>query len=264
MSFEELKARQAQAWGSGPFEKIAETSSVPYDDLVGSLSPQQGERWLDVACGTGVVAFRAARAGADVTGVDFAPELVETAKRLAGEEGLQLELEVGDAEDLPYDDASFDVTSSSFGVMFAPDQPRAADELARVTRPGGRLGLNTWRPDSGVGRMFQTLAPFMPTPAEGAGNPLDWGREEHVRNLLGKAFELEFHEGDAVLEADSGEEVWQLFSTAFGPVKTMAESFDDERREELHRTFVDFYESSRTNGGIRMERRYLVTTGTRR
>ncbi len=264
MSFDELKARQAQVWGSAPFEKIAETSSVPYDDLIGTLSPQQGERWLDVACGTGAVAFRAARAGAEVTGVDFAPELVETAKRLAGEEGLQLELEVGDAENLPYDDASFDVTSSSFGVMFAPDQARAAGELARVTRPGGRLGLNTWRPDSGVGRFFQVTAAFMPEPPEGVGKPLDWGREEHVRQLLGDAFELEFHEGDAALEAESGEEVWELFSTSFGPVKTLAGSLDEERREELRRAIIDFHEEARVDGGIAMERLYLVTIGARR
>ncbi|MDQ2911414.1 MAG: methyltransferase domain-containing protein [Actinomycetota bacterium] len=264
MGFAELKARQAQVWGSAPFEKIAETSPVAYDDLVKSLSPQGGERWLDVACGTGAIAFRAARAGAEVTGVDFAPELVETAKRLAGEEGLRLDLEVGDAENLPYGDASFDVVSSSFGVMFAPDQPRAAGELARVTRPGGRLGLNTWRPDGGVGRFFQVVSGFAPPPPEGAGRPLDWGREEHVRQLLGDAFELEFQEGDAVLEAESGEEVWELFSTAFGPVKTLAESLEGERREEFRRAIVDFHEGARANGGIRMERRYLVTTGMRR
>lgn len=250
--------------GNGPFERIAETSSVPYDDLVGALEPQAGERWLDVACGTGAVAFRAARAGANVTGIDLAPALIETAKRLAADEGLELRLEVGDAENLPYEDDSFDVVSSSFGVMFCPDERRAAAELARVCRPGGRLGLNTSRAESGVGRMFRTLAPYQPPPPEGAASPLDWGREEHLRELLDDAYELEFHEGDAVLQADSGEEVWELFSTSFGPVKTLWETLESPRRDEFRQAFIEFHEGFRRNGGIRMQRLYLVTLGRRR
>lgn len=264
MAFEELKKRQSFVWGNGPFEKIAETSSVPYDDLVGSLRPQAGERWLDVACGTGAIAFRAAQTGADVTGIDLAPALIETAERLAAGEGVEVRFQVGDAENLPYEDASFDVVSSSFGVMFCPDERRAAAELARVCRPGGRLGLNTWRPESGVGRMFRTLAPFQPPPPEGAASPLDWGREEHVRELLGDAFELEFHQGDSLLEGESGEEIWELFSTSFGPVKTTWETLESPRREEFRRAFVDFQEGFRQNGGIRVERLYLVTLGRRR
>ena len=263
-AFEELKQRQSYVWGNGGFVKIEELSSVPYDDLVATLDPQPGERWLDVACGTGAIAFRAARAGARVTGVDLAPALVETARRRAEEEGLEVELEVGDAEALPYEDGAFDVVSSSFGVMFAPDQRRAAAELARVCRPGGRLGLNTWREESGVGQMFRTFAPFQPPLPEGAGMPLDWGREDHVRDLLGDAFELDFHEGDARLEAESGEAVWQLFSTEFGPTKTLAESLDPERREEFHRAFVDVHERHRRDGRIDMERLYLLTRGVRR
>jgi SAM-dependent methyltransferase len=263
-AFEELKRRQSSMWGSGGFVKIADLSSVPYDDLVATLAPQPGERWLDVACGTGAVTFRAARAGARVTGIDLAPALVETARRLAEEEGVEVELEVGDAEALPYEDASFDVVSSSFGVMFAPDQRRAAAELARVCRPGGRLGLNTWRAHSGVGEMFRTSAAFQPPLPEGAGAPLDWGDEEHVRDLLGEWFELDFHEGDARLEAQSGEEMWQLFSTEFGPTKTLVESLDPERREEYRRAFVDLHERHRRDGRIDMERLYLVTRGVRR
>jgi ubiquinone/menaquinone biosynthesis C-methylase UbiE len=264
MAFEQLKERQAQMWGNGNFEKISETGTAAYDDLVGSLAPSAGERWLDVACGTGAVAFRAARAGADVTGIDFAPALVETAKRIADEEELDVALQVGDAENLPFEDGSFDVVSSSFGVMFCPDERRSADELARVAKSGGRLGLLTWVPESGVGRLFATLLPFQPPPPDGVARPLDWGREEHVRVLLGDAFELDFHEGDMPLEAESGEEVWELFSTSFGPVKTLWEMLESPRREELRQAFIDFHEGFRQDGGIDMERKYLVTVGTRR
>jgi len=264
VAFEELKQRQAVMWGNGPFERISETGTVAYEDLVGRLAPDSGERWLDVACGTGAVAFRAARRGAVVTGIDLAPALVERAQELAAEEGLDVALEVGDCEQLPYGNADFEIVSSSFGVMFAPDQERAAHELGRVCRPGGRLGLTTWRPGGGVGRMFKTLQQFQPPPPEGVGSPLAWGEKEHVQELLGKDFDLEFFEGDMPLEAESGEEVWQLFSTSFGPVKTLNEALEGDRREAYERAFVDFHESFRTDGGIHMPREYLVTIGHRR
>jgi SAM-dependent methyltransferase len=264
VAFEELKERQAAMWGNGPFERISETSAVAHDDVVDRLAPEPGERWLDVACGTGGVAFRAARRGADVTGVDLAPALAERARELAAEQGLEVRVDVGDCEQLPYGNADFDVVSSSFGVMFAPDHKRAAHELGRVCRPGGRLGLVTWRPDGGVGRMLETLQPFQPPPPEGAGSPLAWGEEDYVEQLLGPEFELEFSQGDVPLEAESGQQVWELFSTSFGPVKTLNETLAGERRDSFERAFVDFHESFRTNGGIRVPREYLLTIGRRR
>jgi SAM-dependent methyltransferase len=264
VAFEELKQRQAVMWGNGPFERISETGAAAHEDLVDRLAPETGERWLDVACGTGAVAFRAAKRGADVTGVDLAPALVERARELAAEQGLDVQLDVGDCEELPYGNADFDIVSSSFGVMFAPDQQRAAHELGRVCRPVGRIGLVTWRPDGGVGRMFKTLQPFQPPPPEGVGAPLAWGEEEYVEQLLGRDFELEFGDGNMLLEAESGQEIWELFSTSFGPVKTLNESLEGERREAYERAFIDFHEGFRTNGGIQMPREYLVTIGRRR
>jgi SAM-dependent methyltransferase len=264
MAFEQLKERQRYAWGNGSFEKIAETGTEAHDDLLDSLAPRAGERWLDVACGTGAVAFRAAEAGADVTGIDLAPAMIETAKRLAREEHVDVVLQVGDAENLSFDDGSFDVVTSGFGVMFCPDERKAAAELARVTKSGGRLGLLTWVPESGVGRLFGAIQPFQPPLPEGAARPLDWGREEHVRELLDDAFELAFHEGDMPLEAESAEEVWELFSTSFGPVKTLWEMLESPRREEFRQAFIDFHEGFRRNGGVLMERKYLVTIGKRR
>jgi SAM-dependent methyltransferase len=264
VAFEELKQRQAVMWGNGPFERITETGTGAHDDLVARLAPQPGERWLDVACGTGALTFRAAKRGADVTGLDLAPAMVERARELAAEQRLDVQLEVGDCEELPYGNADFDVVSSSFGVMFAPDQQRAAHELGRVCTPGGRIGLVTWRPDGGIGQMFKTLQPFQPPPPDGVGSPLAWGGEEHVERLLGRDFELEFADGDMPLEAESGREIWELFSTSFGPVKTVNETLEGERREAYERAFIDFHEGFRTNGGIHMPREYLVTIGRRR
>src|SRR6187401_3398208 len=153
--------------------------------LVERLAPQPGEHWLDLGCGTGDVAFHAARAGAIVTGSDLSPTLIETAERHARELGLDLTLEVADCQALHYPDASFDVVSSSVGVIFAPDHARVAAELARVCKPGGRVGLTAWRKDSGVGQMFAAMQPYMPTPPEGVGSPFQWGDEAYVESRLG-------------------------------------------------------------------------------
>jgi SAM-dependent methyltransferase len=264
MAFEELKQRQSQVWGAAPFERIAGDIAATHDRLVAELVPQAGETWLDVGTGTGAVAVLAARAGADVIGSDLAPALIETAKRLASEEGLDIDYEVGDAEQLPYADASFDVVSSSFGVVFAPDHPAVAGELARVTRSGGRIGLTAWDPEGGNGDFFRLIASFQPTPPAGAGNPLDWGREEHARELLEGDFELRFVHASHPLTGQSGEDIWELIVTSFGPIKVLYDSLEQGRSEELHQSLVDYFESHNTNGRVEQPRDYLIILGTRR
>ena len=264
MSFEELKERQRIAWGAAPFEKIEGSIAVMHDDLVGRLAPQPGERWLDVGCGTGAVSMRAARAGAEVTGVDLSEVMVETASRRAREEGLAISYATGDAEELPCPDASFDVVSSSVAAMFAPDQAAAARELARAVRPAGRLGLTAWRPGSGVARTMQVAARFQPPPPEGVGNPFAWGTEEHVSALLGESFELEFHEGDAPQTGESGEALWEYFLSGVGPTRLLYDSLDPERREEYRRASVELYEQDRRGDEIYQSRPYLLTLGRRK
>lgn len=264
MGFEALKKRQSQIWGSAPFEKVAGTIHDMHDDLVARLVPQEGQQWLDLGCGTGEVAFRAVRAGADVTASDLAPALVETAKAQAAVYGLELTLEVADCEDLPYDDASFDVVSSSVGVIFAPDHSSVASELARVCRPGGRVGITAWRGASGVGDIFRTMQPFAPPPPEGAGSPFQWGDESYVDAMLGEWFDLQFFEGNSPHEGDSGEEMWELFRDNYGPTFTIWSSLDDGRKAELDRAMTDMFERSRTDDGIAQERLYIIAVGTRR
>jgi SAM-dependent methyltransferase len=263
MAFEALKQRQAMVWGSAPFENVAHTIAGVHEQLVRELDPQPGERWLDVGTGTGAVALRAARAGADVTGADIAPALIETAKRLAAEEGLDITFEVADAEQLPYGDADFDIVSSSFGAIFAPDHDAVARELARVTKPGGRIGLTAWDPTGAVGDMFKLLGKFQPPPPEGAGNPQDWGREEHARELLESAFDLRFVHGDN-RNTQKPEEAWQLMAQNFGPMKVLYESLDDERREELRSGYIAYLEQYMHDGVADAPGEYLMILGRRK
>jgi SAM-dependent methyltransferase len=261
MSFRALKARQREAWGSAPWQPMAARLAAIHDHLVGRLAPVRGERWLDIGTGTGAVALRAARAGARVTGVDLSPVMVDTARRLAGEQCVAIRYEVGDAENLPCEDASFDVVASALGVFLAPDHAAAGRELARVCRPGGRLGLVAWRADPEAERMH---APFWPAPAPGAGDRRDWGREEYVSELLGQGFELEFEEGELRLSVGSGEEMWCHFTSYDGAAKAQVDSLDPRRAEQYRRAYIAHHECHRLNGRISLPRRYLVTLGRRR
>jgi ubiquinone/menaquinone biosynthesis C-methylase UbiE len=264
MPFEELKARQSVVWGTGPYERVSATIADLQDELVARLEPAPGVRWLDSATGTGETAKRAARAGANVVGVDIAPGLIETARNEAAAERLQIQYDVGDAEALPYEDASFDVISSSCGVMFAPNHGAIARELGRVCRRGGRIGLACWRPKSTPAEIFRLKAEFQPPPPPGVGSPFDWGREERVTELLEGDFELRFHSLESVFTIPSAEEAWELLSTSYGPTKTLADSLDDSSREELRRRLVEFHRRYDDGSGVRMPRTYLLTLGTRR
>jgi SAM-dependent methyltransferase len=218
--FAELKERQAVSWGAAPFERITETFADIHDRLIARLAPRPGETWLDVATGTGPLALRAARAGATVVGVDLAPNIIATARQLAAAAGLAIQFKVGDCERLAHPAASFDAVASSFGTIFAPDHAAVAAELARVCRPGGRLGLAGWRPGGGAARIAEVVMSFQPgAPVPGVGNPFDWSREEHVRSRLDDAFELEFVAGDSPQIAPSAEAVWDLDISSAGPVK---------------------------------------------
>jgi ubiquinone/menaquinone biosynthesis C-methylase UbiE len=264
MAFEELKERQSRMWGNGPYQKVTETLTDIHSIVIDRLAPSQGDRWLDLATGTGAVAELAAAAGADVTGIDLAPALIETAKERARARGLDIDYRVGDTESLDLPDASFAKVSSTVGIMFAPDHGATAHELARVVEPGGRIALANWTPEGGLGQMFAMMRPFQPTPPPGVGSPFDWGREDHVRELLGDAFDLEIEERVSTLRTRTGEDYWQLFVSSYGPTKSAAEALDDERREEFHETWVDFFETKyRSNGEIVHEREYLLVVGTR-
>lgn len=250
-------------WGSGgeAYDAISESIADGIDHVVNRLWPKPGERVLDIATGTGWAARRLAMRGAIVTGIDFGEGVIEAAKRLAP----AITFQVGDAEALAFEDASFDAVASTFGVMFVARPEAAAAEMARVTRKGGRLGLVTWLPGSAVEDIFKTMRPYMPPPpANPPPSPFEWGREERVRELLGETFDLIFERGASVLRMPSGKAVWDIFVSGYGPTKTLAASLDAEKRAALERDFIAMHERHRTPAGLAMPREYLVTIGVRK
>jgi ubiquinone/menaquinone biosynthesis C-methylase UbiE len=251
----------SEVWSVGSYERIAARFAPVQDHLTNLLAPRDGEDVLDVATGTGEGAIRAARAGATVTAIDIAEPMLEKARRRADEEGVTVQFDLGDVEYLPYDDASFDVVLSNFGLIFAPDHANVAAELARVTRPNGRIGFSAWKPNSKLAELYRR---FTEEPIAGR-EAYEWGREDHVEDMLSDDFEIEFEDGTLWLEAASGEEIWKLFSESAPPVLALLRTFDAERREAFHEAFVDFYEGYRTDEGeIRAPRRYLLVVGRRK
>ncbi len=258
--------KMAATWNAGArdYDRISERVGDAIEHSVIRLAPKPAERVLDVATGTGWAARRIAARGATVVGIDFGPDLIEAAKTLAAEAQLKIDFRVGDAEQLPFADQSFDVVVSTFGVMSVSQPERAAAELARVCRKGGRLGLVTWPPAGTVAEMFQVMRQHMPAPQPVVPSPLEWGRHDRLRELLGTAFDLRFETGTTVLRESSGDAVWQLFVTGFGPTKALAASLDSERREILKRDFIAFHDRFRTDLGVAMPRDYLVAIGIRK
>ena len=242
------------------YERLAALLEPVEEELVGKLAPKYGERWLDLVTGTGAIALGAARAGAVVTAVDSTELIAEKVRHDAEEAGLEIATAVADVEYLPYDDGSFDVLASNFGIVFAPDHANVASELARVTRPRGRLGFTAWRPNPKLSELYRR---FTDEPVEGR-EAYEWGREDHVENMLGDDFELDFHDGTLWIDASSGEELWELFSTTAPPVVAVLGRLDEKAAEEFHRAFVELYEEHRADNGIRAPRRYLLVLGRRR
>jgi SAM-dependent methyltransferase len=243
------------------YERLATVLEPIHDELVERLAPHPGERWLDLGTGTGPVALRAARAGADVTGFDSSEPMIQKAREDAEQAGLSIRLDVGNLEYLPYDDGEFDVVASDFGFIFASDHANVAGELARVIRSGGRLGFTAWKPNPKLGELYRR---FTEEPLEGR-EATEWGREDHVEDMLGEDFELEFSDGTLWIEAGSGEELWELFSSSAPPVVTLLRKLEaDGRGDAFHKAFVELYETYRAGDRIRAPRRYLLTLGTRR
>ena len=256
-----LKQGARAAWSTGDYPAIAERQLWPVGAVVVErVGVRTGDDVLDVACGTGNAAIRAAQAGGRVVGVDLTPELFDAGRRLAREAEVEIEWVQGDAEELPFPDASFDVVLSTFGSMFAPRHRVTAHELARVLRPGGRLCVTAWTPDGEMGEFFRTLAGYLPPPSPLAEPPALWGSEQHVRELFeGTDVELAFDRGTvAPVPFDTTDEAIEFMTTKFGPL-IMARKLNEVsgRWAELRATLAELYEREEP-----ME--YLIVTGRRR
>jgi SAM-dependent methyltransferase len=229
-----VKQRQQKMWASGDYSAVGARIAVMAEDLVQAAGLKAGERVLDVATGSGNAAIAAARSGCVVTGTDYVPGLLERGRARAAAEGLEVTWAEADAEDLPYADGEFDAVLSSLGVMFAPDQERAAAELARVCRPGGTIAVANWTPTSFVGQIFRTVTRYVPAPA-GVRPPGLWGTEERLRELLGPAVSrLEITPRRFVFRFRSPDEFVDFFRTTYGPVHKAFLALDEPDRERLH------------------------------
>jgi len=243
-----IKERQQEAWSAGDFSRFASTIVIVSERLCESVDLRAGQRVLDVATGSGNTAIAAARRGCEVVGIDYVPALLERGKERAAVEYLDVEFVEGDAEDLPFPDESFDVVLSTFGVMFAPDQERAASELLRILRPGGKIGLANFPPDSLAGGFFMTAAKFSPPP-RGVRAAVLWGTEEWLRQLFGDAVEsLSLDRQNVLLRYRSAEDWLEFFRQYFGPIRAVFESLEPERQERFGRQLMDLVIEANRSG----------------
>ena len=260
-----VKEVQQKIWSEGDFAMVATIIQVVSENLCEAVDLMPGERVLDVACGSGNTAIAAARRFTDVTGVDYVPSLLDRAQERAQAERLDIEFHEADAEHLPFEDESFDVVLSTFGVMFAPDQQRTADEMLRVVRPGGRIGMANWTPDGFNGQMFKTVGKHAPPPPGLLPPPL-WGTEDRVRELFGdRVSSIEANERVAHMRFRSADHYMEFFKTYFGPTVMAFRRVGEEGAPALERDLRELIDRfNRAGDGVAvMPAAYLETVAVK-
>jgi ubiquinone/menaquinone biosynthesis C-methylase UbiE len=259
-----VKTRQQAMWASGDFAVIGTTLQIVGEMLCEAVDLRAGERVLDVAAGNGNATLAAARRFAEVTSTDYVPALLEGGRRRAEAQGLVVKFEAADAENLPYADASFDVVLSTFGVMFAPDHQRSARELARVCRPGGRIGLACWTPAGFLGDLFRTIATHVP-PVPGVQSPLLWGSDAHVRALFDGVARIEHTPRFFNFRYKSAEHFVEVFRTFYGPTHKAFLALDAAGQAALEADMLALLRRADRggSGGLVVPAEYLETVITR-
>jgi SAM-dependent methyltransferase len=257
---------QQKTWSEGDFAMVAGIVMMVAEELTEALDVVPGERALDVACGSGNGALAVARrAWGNTVGADFVPALLERGRERAAAERLDVDFVEADATDLPFGDGEFDVVMSIFGAMFAADQEKAAAELLRACKPGGKVGMANWVPDGGVGRMFMTIAKHAPPPP-GVPSPLRWGTEDGLRELLGDGdSELRIERRRSRQAFRSADHFLDFFRTYFGPTKVAFERVGSEGEAALEADLRTYLEESNTAGdrALVLEPEYLQVVATR-
>lgn len=269
MSDAELKGRHRKMWAMGDYASMVETFLLPLGPvLVEACGIGPGMKVLDVAAGTGNASLVAAEKGADVTASDLTPELLEAGRARAESIGVELEWAEADAENLPFEDASFDVVMSSIGAMFAPHHEKVADEMSRVCKPGGTIGMLNWTPEGMIGALFKTMGPYAPPPPPGAQPPPLWGGEDHLKEQFGERVDWTTLERK-MLEITAFEkphDYGEHFKAKYGPtIVARANAEKDGRAEELDQALNDFCDEWNLGSAddARFEQEYLVAAGTR-
>jgi len=262
-----LKAKHRAMWALGNYAAVATEVIHPLGpEIVAATGIGPGNRVLDVAAGTGNAAIPAARTGATVVASDLTPELLEIGREHAEAEGLSLDWRQGDAEALPFADDEFDTVISVVGVMFAPHHQESADELVRVTRPGGTIGLISWTPEGFIGQMFATMKPYAPPPPAGASPAPLWGDEDHVRKLFGdRVTELDARRQEARIGRFGSPEAFRdFFKSNYGPTIAVYRNlgFDTERVAALDQDLVDLARRFMAEDAT-MSWEYLLVTARR-
>jgi ubiquinone/menaquinone biosynthesis C-methylase UbiE len=256
-----VKARQQKTWASGDFAVVAGRIVIVSENLADAADLRAGSRVLDIACGNGNAALAAARSGAHAVGVDYVPALLENGRARAVAEGFDVEFRLGDAENLPAPDHSFDATLSVFGTMFAPDHQRTANEVIRVTRPGGTVGLVSWTPDGFIGQLFRTVGKHVPPPA--IQSPLLWGTEDHLAGLFkGAIADIRSAERHYTWRFPSAEELIGFLRRWYGPTVKAYEAVGDDGRPALENDLVELarrWNTRREGDGLTIPAAYLET-----
>jgi SAM-dependent methyltransferase len=261
---EGFKSGQRHMWSIGDYPDIATNLLGAADALVEQVGVQPGERLLDVATGSGNVALAAARLGAEVTGLDLTPELLEAARRRADEAGVTVEWIEGDAEQLPFEDSSFDRVTSCFGVIFVPRHKMAVDELTRVAQPGASIALAAWTPEGLNGKMFTTVGSYMPPPPPGFVPPIMWGDEDYMRGLFGDSDAiLSFERRTVSFTHDSPESWVEHNAKVLGPTILAKAALEQQGRwGELEAELIGLYQEANEadDGTLQVQAEYLITT----
>ena len=261
-----VKHNQQRAWASGDYAAVAARIQSIAEQLVDAADLEAGSRVLDVATGSGNAAIAAARSGGTVIGIDYVPTLLEQARVRAAAEGFDIKFADGDAENLPFTDASFDAVVSVLGVMFTADQERAASEVLRVARPGGKIALANWTPSSFVGEMFRTVGRHVPPPA-GVRSPLEWGTEPRLAELLGDGVsELFVRPRTYVFRFRSAVEFVDFFRANYGPVHTAFAKLDEPGRARIHDELAELAATHDRSSGtsLAIPSEYLEVVARRR
>jgi ubiquinone/menaquinone biosynthesis C-methylase UbiE len=248
IDFAAVKTRQQAAWSTGNYAVVGTTLQIVGENLCEALDLRSGARVLDVAAGNGNATLAAARRWCEVTSADYVPSLLESGRARAQAEGHTIKFQEADAENLPYPDASFDAVMSTFGVMFTPDQDKAATELARVCRPGGRIGLANWTPESFIGQLFKTIGKYIP-PAPGVKSPALWGTKERLDELFGRtAREIRTTSREFTFRYRSPTHWIDVFRTYYGPMNKTFGALDVEKQAAFTKDLLALMASRNRSG----------------